>query len=99
MPSYSRKVTIPGRSSQELFDKVSSDIDRFMGKAIGSRFDVVRDPVAKSVHVKTSMGVSATLTCTDGSIEVSAQLSFLAAPFKGKIDEGITRWLAKTFPV
>ena len=32
MPSYSRTVQLPGKSSQELYDKVSQDIDRFMAE-------------------------------------------------------------------
>jgi hypothetical protein len=98
MPSYSRTVNIPGKSSQEIYDVVSGDIDRFLEKAIGSKYQVSRDPGTKKVDVKTSLGVSATLTCAEGSIAFNAQLSLLASPFKGKLDEGITRWLSKKFP-
>lgn len=98
MPSYSRKVQIPGKSSQELYDKVASDIDRFLEKAGVGKVDVERDAGKKEVRIKSSM-VSATLACGEGSIGVDAKLSLLAAPFKSKIDDGITRWLSKTFNV
>ena len=96
MPSYTRKVQIPGKGSQELYDKVSSDIDRFMEKVGLGKFEIVRDAAKKQVQIKSSM-VTATLACGEGSIELDAKLSLLATPFRSKIDEGIDRWLAKAF--
>lgn len=98
MPSYSRKVDLPGKSSQELYDKVSADVERFMSKASIGNFDVKRVPEKKEVHIKASM-VTATLICKEGSITLDAKLSLLAAPFRSKIDDGIDRWLEKTFKV
>lgn len=98
MPSYSRKVNLPGKSSQELYDKVSEGIERFMSKATVGKFDIERDPVQKEVRVKGSV-FSATLTCREAQMELNAQLSLIAAPFKSKLDDGITKWLAKTFNV
>lgn len=98
MPSYSREVTIPGKSSQELYDRVSQDIDRFMNKASIGNFEVDRDPGKKEVCVKSSM-VTATLVCDDGKLRLDAKLSLLAAPFRSKIDEGINKWIAKTFNI
>ena len=97
MPSYSRQVSLPGRSAQELYDKVSVDIDRFLEKTGMGKFDVARDPAKREVHVKSSM-FSATLVCQEGSMKVDAKLGLLAAAFKSKIDGGIDKWLAKAFP-
>ncbi len=96
MPSYSRRVELPGKTSQELYDKVSTDIDRFMSKASIGKFEIVRDPARKQVEVKSSM-VNATLICEEGGLRLDAKLSLLAAPFRSKLDEGIDRWLHKTF--
>lgn len=96
MPSYSRRVQIPGRTSQELYDKVSQDIDRFMSKASIGKFEIERNPERKTLQVKGSM-FNATLSCGEAEMELNAQLSLLAAPFKSKLDESITRWLNKTF--
>jgi hypothetical protein len=96
MPSYSRKVQIPGKSSQELYDKVSADIDRFMEKTGIGKVEISRDAPRKQLEVKSSM-FSAVLVCREGAIELDGKLSLLATPFKGKIDDGIDRWLAKTF--
>jgi len=96
MPSYSRRVQIPGRSSKELYDAVSQDIDRFLSKVPLGKFEVKRNPTEKELHVKSNM-FSATLSCSDAEMELSAQLSMLAMPFKSKLDESITRWLNKTF--
>ena len=96
MPSYTRKVQLPGKSSQELYDKVATDIDRFMEKAGVGKFEIERNPSKKQLQIKSSM-FSATLACTDGAIELDGKLSLLASPFKSKIDEGIDKWLAKAF--
>jgi hypothetical protein len=98
MPSYSRKVDLPGRSAQELYDKVASDIERFLGKgSLPVSVDIERDAAKKEVRAKSSM-FSATLACSDGQMKVDVQLSLLATPFRSKLDEGITKWLSKTFP-
>jgi hypothetical protein len=96
MPSYSRKVQVPGKTSQELYDKVAVDIDRFMEKASVGKFEITRDPANKQVHIKSSM-VNGTLFCTEGNLELDAKLSLLAMPFKSKLDEGIDKWISKAF--
>ena len=96
MPSYSRKVKLPGKTSQELYEKVSEGIDRFLGKVSIGKYEIERDPGQKELRVKGKI-FSAVLKFQEAEIELTAQLSLLAAPFKSKLDEGITRWLAKTF--
>ena len=96
MPSYSRKVSIPGKTSQELYDTVSEDIDRFINKAAIGKFEISRVPAQKKLIIKGSM-FSATLVCEESQMELNGQLSLLAAPFRGKLDESITRWLSKKF--
>ena len=59
--------------------------------------EVNRDDSAKKVSFKASMA-SGSLTAKEGSLSVEVSLSLLASAFKGKIEEGITRWLTKTFP-
>ena len=96
MASYSRRIEIPGKSAQELFDKISGDIERFLTKSPIGKADVKRDPDKREVSITSSM-FSANLICHDGAVEVSAKLSLFAAPFKSKIDDGIEKWLAKSF--
>ncbi|MGK5082360.1 hypothetical protein WDW37_03565 [Bdellovibrionota bacterium FG-1] len=96
MPSYTRKVQVPGKSSQELYDKVSKDIGRLMEKTSIGKFDITHDSSAKSVHLKSSM-FTATLVCGEGHLELNGKLSLLAAPFRSKIDEAIDKWIAKAF--
>jgi hypothetical protein len=97
MAKYSRKVDLSGRSAQEIYDKVSSEIERFLEKTPVGKSEVTRDPVAKTIKAKSSM-FSAVLTCTEGGVDLAVDLSFLATPFRGKLDEGIDKWLAKHFP-
>lgn len=98
MPSYSRRVKVPGKNSQELYDVVSQDIDRFLNKAPIGKFELIRDSGKKDFTIKSAI-FSATLTCMDSELELIGKLSLLAAPFKSKLDESITRWLSKTFNV
>lgn len=96
MPSYTRCVEIPGKSAQDLYDKVSQEIERFLSKTPIGQYDLDRNASSKEVSFKSSMA-SATLRCSDGRLELDAKLSLFAAPFKGKLDEAIDRWIAKTF--
>jgi hypothetical protein len=98
MPSYSRKVNVPGRTAQELYDKVAADIERFLGKSsLPVKMDIDRDAERREVKVKSSM-FSATLICRDAELVLDGQLSLMAMPFRSKLDEGIDKWLAKAFP-
>ena len=98
MAKYSREVKVPGKSSQELYEKVSTDIERFLSKAPLGKTEIDRNPATKTVSVKSSM-FSASLICQEGMIRVDGNLSLMALPFRGKLDEGIDKWLAKAFPV
>lgn len=98
MPSYSRKVEIPGRKAEEIYESIASGIDRFLEKAsLPVKMEVQRDPVKKQVSISSNL-FSAALNCRESCVEVDAKLSLMAAPFKSKIDEGIDKWLAKAFP-
>jgi hypothetical protein len=97
MASFSKTFTIPGKTSDVIFGAISSDIDRFLSKTPIGNVEVKRDEGTKKVTFKSSMA-SGTLSAKDGSLSVDVSLSLLASAFKGKIEEGITRWLTKTFP-
>jgi hypothetical protein len=97
MPSYSRNVAVPGKTAQELYDKVAVEIDRFLEKSGMGKFDVARDPAQKTISVKSPM-FSAKLVCEDANLKLDGSLSLLAMPFKSKIDSGIDWWIGKHFP-
>jgi len=96
MPSYSKKVRVPGKTADDLYGVVSKELDRFLEKASIGKFDLERDPAAKEVRVKSSM-FTGKLVCTNELLDLSGNLSLLATPFKSKLDDGIVRWLAKHF--
>ena len=96
MPSYKKEVKLPGKSSQELYEVVSTSIDKFLEKASIGKFDIQRNPSNKTVEIKSSM-FSGTLSCTEGCLKLDANLSLMATPFKSKIDEGIDKWISKVF--
>lgn len=98
MASYSRKLSIPGKSSSELYDSISKHIDHFLNQSFIGKVDIVRDPEHKEVSIKGSL-FSAKISCEESTIDINAQLSLVATPFKSKIDEGITHWISKIFKI
>ena len=96
MAGFSKEFKIPGKSSAEIYQAVSTDIDRFLSKTPLGQAQVTREESQKSVTFKASMA-SGTITAQEGSLKIDVSLSLLASAFKGKIEEGVTRWLEKTF--
>ncbi|MCC7441028.1 MAG: polyhydroxyalkanoic acid system family protein [Bdellovibrionales bacterium] len=96
MPSYKKDVKIPGKSADEIYEKIQGGIERFLSKTPIGKFDLSKDAKNRAVEVKSAM-FNGTLSAREGVMVVEAQLSFLAAPFKGKLDEGIEKWVSKTF--
>jgi hypothetical protein len=96
MPSYSRRVQIPGKSAEELFEKVASSIDRFIQKSSMGQFEIEKDAHQKEVRLKGSL-FQGVIQCREAELSVTGQLSFLAKPFQSQLDTGISKWLAKTF--
>ena len=96
MPSYSRKVDLPGRTAKELYDRVSKDIDQLLDQASAGGCDIKRDEKSLIVEAKHSL-FSANLICKEGVLQLDVKLGLLATPFRSKIDQGIDKWLAKNF--
>lgn len=96
MASYSKNFPVPGKKADSIYASISGDIDRFLTKSSIGNFEIDRDESAKKVTFKSSMA-SGTLCAKDEQLQVDISLSFLATPFKGKIEEGVNKWLSKTF--
>ena len=96
MASFSKKFPIPGKSADVIYASVSGGIDHFLSKTPLGNVDVTRDEPGKKVSFKSGMA-SGVLSAKDNELTVEVSLSLLASAFKGKIDEGVTRWLNKTF--
>lgn len=98
MPSYSKKVDIPGKSADDLYQKLSSEIERFVQKATsGGKYEITRNEAEKKFSIKSSL-FSGDVKCEEGCMKLDLSLSLLAAAFRGKLDEGIDKWISKTFP-
>lgn len=98
MPKYSRNISIPGKSAQDIYDRVSEDFEKFISKTPIGKYEINRDAAGKKVAFKSQMA-SASLSCTDGTIQLDVELSLLAAPFRSKLDEGLNKWLARAFNI
>jgi hypothetical protein len=98
MAGYTKKISLQGKNSLEIYQAIAADLERFLGKSGMSNIQIDRNEAAKKVSFKASMA-SGTLTANEGELVVDLSLSLLATPFKGKIDEGIQKWVSKTFGV
>lgn len=96
MASFSKTFPVPGKMADAIYTSVTQDIDRFLTKSPIGSYELKKDDASKKVEFKSSMA-SGTLAAKDGQLQVDISLSFLATPFKGKIEEGVTKWLAKAF--
>lgn len=96
MPSYSKQIAVPGKSSQDIYRRVSEELPRFLEKTPIGKYDLTQNDAKKTVSVVSSL-FNATISCEDGAIRLNGTLSFMAAPFKGKLDEGLERWVSKAF--
>ncbi len=98
MPSYSRKIALPGKSSDEIFNRVTAAIDQFQTQDSGKfgKFEFSTDSEARSI-LMNSTHVTAKLHCRDGEVLLEGKLSFLVSAFRSKIDAGIDRWIEKSF--
>jgi hypothetical protein len=97
MPSYSKKVNVPGKSAQELYEKISHDIAQMVAKWGLPNAKLSHEPAKRQILLKAPM-VDATLSCLDGELRLDAQLGLLALPFRSKIDEQVDRWVSRNFP-
>ena len=96
MPKYSRRLEVPGRTSQELFQKTQQEIPKLLEKLAQGKYDLTSNDKKKEFSVNASM-FSATLVCQEGILELDYQVGLLVAPFRFKIDAAIDRWVAKAF--
>lgn len=96
MPSYKKNVKVTGKSAQELFDRINTEIEKFLTKASIGNFEVKRHPDKKQFAIESKM-FSATLDCKEGELDLNGSLSMFAVPFRAKIDEGIDKWISRSF--
>jgi hypothetical protein len=102
MPSYQRQVSVPGHSAEQIYDLLLSKsealiqkVNEKFGSVIGT-LDWSRDASTKTFQLKAKL-FSVEIQCLDSRVQCQGQMSFLAVPLKSKIDEGIDRWIQKTF--
>ena len=98
MPSYERKIPLPGKTADEIYARISSAIGKFQEKDTGKwgKFDFKLSPDSKTVRLESAQ-VTADLACHDGEIRLAGKLSFLLSAFRGKIDSGIDDWINRAF--
>ena len=100
MPSYRKVAELPGKSAADLYKKVSEGLTgleaTLQSVPGGADARTEHDASAHKVTIFSKF-INATLVCHEGRIELNGALSWIAMPFKSKIDEVLDRWLKKTF--
>jgi len=96
MASFSKTFPVPGKDAAAIYSAVSSGIEHFLSKTPLGSCEIQRNEPTKSVSFKASMA-SGTLIAQENGLKVDVSLSLLASPFKGKVEEGISKWISKTF--
>lgn len=96
MPAYKKNVKVSGKTAQELFDRINGEIEKFLTKASIGDFKVKRHADKRQFAIESKL-FNATLDCKDGELDLKGSLSMFALPFRAKIDEGIDKWIARSF--
>jgi hypothetical protein len=99
MPKYTKSFSLPGVKPETVFDKIVGDSERWKTsiESMLGKVEIQSDPALKQISLKSKF-VNAVFVCLPEEVRVDADLSLMAMPFKGKVDEGIDRWIKKTFP-
>jgi hypothetical protein len=97
MSNYSKRIRVPGKSVDELYSRAAKGVEKILSQ-VGSGYDVVRDEERHTMELN-SKWVKAFLKVQNEEIVLDAKLSFLARPFKSKIDGWIAGWAEKEFGI
>lgn len=98
MAKFSKSFVVPGKSGQVIYQAIHENIDKFLSKTPIGEYELKKDEAKKEIAFKASMA-SGTIRAEDDGVHVDISLSLLATPFKGKLEEGINKWLSKTFGI
>lgn len=98
MAKFTKSFNIPGKNGQMIYQAISENIEKFLSKTPIGEHELKKDDAKKEISFKASMA-SGTIRAQDDGVHVDISLSLLATPFKGKLEEGINKWLSKTFGI
>ncbi len=96
MGNYTKSISVPGKSAKDLFGFVQSELERFLASTPLKGHKIEYKNADLSVDYASSMA-KFTLKCEEECLKLDGNLSFLALPFKSKLDSAIERWVSKHF--
>ncbi len=104
MAQYSRRVSVPGKSAEELHRVAQEHLARFLEKpniqAFVGKTSVDTNDLERTLSLGSKL-FKAVLRSEEGAYVLDAKLSLLALPFRSKIDEmldtAIQNWILKAF--
>lgn len=98
MAKFTKSFNVPGKTGEAIYQAIDENIEKFLSKTPLGEYDLKRDSAKKEINFKASMA-SGTIRAENDGVHVDISLSLLASPFKGKLEEGIHKWLSKTFGI
>lgn len=98
MAKLKKTFSVPGFDADSIYEKMIKDIDKWKtsNEAMLGKIEIQNDPSHNKLSF-TSKWVSAHLFCEDNVITIEAELGLFAMPFKSKVEEGIAKWIQKSF--
>jgi hypothetical protein len=98
MPSFKKKIHIPGKTAFDLYQKADISLSHFLEKYDGKigKIECVKQEEQMTL-ILNSKFFKAFLKCEDAAFDLRCELSLMALPFRGKIEEGIDHWIKKHF--
>lgn len=97
MIPYRKHVLVPGTTREQLQGLVRASIDQLHEQARGLGIEV-REETQAGVFTLHSSQFEARLECRDGELALEGRLGLFASAFRGKVDQGIERWLKNALP-
>ncbi len=87
---------VHGTTIDDAATKMRAMLERFAAKRAELVKDVAWDPSGQRAKV-TGKGFKGTFTVDASTVTIAVDLSFVARPFKGRIQDELTRRLDNTF--
>ena len=96
MPKFQKSIKLIGYSEREIFDKVRVGLEALLNDKMFANSSFGKNEKDHSFSMGSKL-FSAELKCLPQEIKIDIDLSFLASPFRGQIEEKIGKWVNRYF--
>ncbi len=92
MAAIQKTITLTGRSAAEIYELLARDLETWSKHSALPGIKIEPHPQEQTVRLQ-SQWVNANFRCFDGQIQVQAELSWMARPFRSKIEAQLDKWV------